>query len=133
MEKRLADSDRAITILVPEPAAGSGSTPPMPSRKPRTAKRQAVSVRSPRRAKPRPRRTADRPPRSVAPEAFYRDLVWNLRNGVVAVTRDGRIAVMNGVAYRILALKPKITDIGAHYSEVLRNQPDVIRIISGAF
>src|SRR4030095_13474871 len=30
--------------------------------------------------------------RPVATESFYRDLVWNLRNGVVAVTIDGRIA-----------------------------------------
>jgi two-component system nitrogen regulation sensor histidine kinase GlnL len=30
-------------------------------------------------------------------------------------------------------LKPKITDIGAHYSQVLKDQPDVVRIISGAF
>ncbi len=69
----------------------------------------------------------------MAPEGFYRDLVWNLRNGVVAVTRDGRVAVMNGVAYRILALKPKLSDIGRHFTQVLRDQPDVSRIISGAF
>ena len=36
-------------------------------------------------------------------------MVWNLRNGVVAVTRDGRVAVMNEIAYRILGLKPRAT------------------------
>ena len=40
--------------------------------------------------------------RSVAPDDFYRDLVWSLRNGVLAVTIDGTVAVMNDVAYRIL-------------------------------
>ena len=50
------------------------------------------------------------------PEGFYRDLVWNLRNGVLAVTRDGRIAVMNDVAYRILGLTPRTTDIGLPYT-----------------
>jgi signal transduction histidine kinase len=59
--------------------------------------------------------------------------VWNLRNGVLAVTREGRVAVMNGVAYRILGLEPKISDIGQPYSVVLKDQPDVTRIISGAF
>ena len=54
---------------------------------------------------------------------FYRDLVWNLRNGVLAVTRDGRIAVMNEVAYRILALPPRTTDIGRPFTQVLRDQP----------
>jgi PAS domain S-box-containing protein len=66
-------------------------------------------------------------------EGFYRDLVWNLRNGVVAVTHDGRIAVMNEVAYRIFGLEPKRDDIGRPYVEVLAELPDVMRIIAGAF
>ena len=64
---------------------------------------------------------------------FYRDLVWNLRNGVLAVTRAGNIAVMNEVAYRILGLQPQTTDIGRPYTEVLRHVPDVTRILAGAF
>lgn len=67
------------------------------------------------------------------PETFYRDLVWNLRNGVLAVTQDGRIAVMNEVAYRIFGLTPKATDIGQPYTDVLRDLPDVTRIVSSAF
>ena len=66
-------------------------------------------------------------------EDFYRDLVWNLRNGVLAVTHDGRIAVMNEVAYRIFGLEPTETDIGRPYAEVLADLPDVTRIIAGAF
>ena len=69
----------------------------------------------------------------VAAESFYRDLVWNLRNGIVAVTRDGRIAVMNEVAYRVFGLKPDLSDIGRPYVDVLRDVPDVMRIIAGAF
>ncbi|HTL44286.1 MAG TPA: ATP-binding protein [Vicinamibacterales bacterium] len=70
---------------------------------------------------------------SAVPDTFYRDLVWNLRNGVVAVTRDGRVAVMNDVAYSILGLKPQPADIGRPFTEVLRDVPDVCRIIAGAF
>jgi two-component system nitrogen regulation sensor histidine kinase GlnL len=66
-------------------------------------------------------------------EGFYRDLVWNLRNGVLAVTRKGDIAVMNEVAYRILGLQPRTTDIGRPLVEVLKDQPDVSRIVAGAF
>jgi signal transduction histidine kinase len=69
----------------------------------------------------------------VATESFYRDLVWNLRNGIVAVTRDGRVAVMNEVAYRVFGLQPNPSDIGKPYAEVLREVPDVARIIAGAF
>jgi signal transduction histidine kinase len=70
---------------------------------------------------------------SVAPEQFYRDLVWNLQNGVVAVTAEGRVAVMNDVAYRILGLKPRPSDIGSPYTTVLESEPDIVRMVTGAF
>jgi signal transduction histidine kinase len=69
----------------------------------------------------------------VVPDDFYKAMVWNLRNGVVAVTRDGRIAVMNDIAYRVLGLKPRATDIGRPFIEVLKDVPDVLRIIASAF
>jgi signal transduction histidine kinase len=69
----------------------------------------------------------------VVPDGFYRDMVWNLRNGIVAITRDGRIAVMNDIAYRVLGLRPRATDIGRHCAEVLKDVPDVLRILAGAF
>ena len=65
---------------------------------------------------------------AVVPDGFYRDMVWNLRNGVIAITRDGRVAVMNEIAYRTLGLKARDADIGRHYSEVLKDAPDVCRI-----
>jgi signal transduction histidine kinase len=76
---------------------------------------------------------ASTPETGVVPDGFYRDMVWNLRNGIVAVTKDGRVAVMNDIAYRTLGLKPRATDIGRHYAEVLKDVPDILRIIAGAF
>jgi PAS domain S-box-containing protein len=73
------------------------------------------------------------PGMAAVAETFYRDLVWNLRNGVLAVTQDGRIAVMNEVAYRIFGLEPQPADIGRPYLDVLSDLPDVTRIIAGAF
>ena len=52
-----------------------------------------------------------------------------IRNGVVAITRDGRIAVMNDVAYRVLGLKPRPTDIGRPFVDVMKDTPDVTRIV----
>jgi signal transduction histidine kinase len=97
----------------------------------------AKPIRPSRSKKLRP----DKPPRAVTPKAgrgvvpdgFYKDMVWNLRNGIVAITRDGRVAVMNGIAYRVLGLKPRTTDIGRHFSEVLKDVPDLLRILAGAF
>jgi len=86
--------------------------------------------------KPSRRVSSARPDRSssgIVPVAFYKDMVWNLRNGVVAITRDGRIAVMNEIAYHVLGLKPRASDIGRPFGEVLKDVPDVLRIVAGAF
>ena len=95
-----------------------------------TVRRSAVKSRP--AATSAPPAVAQGGPESV-PEGFYRDLVWNLRNGVLAVTRDGRVAVMNAVAYRILGLSPRTTDIGRPFAQVLKDLPDVSRIVAGAF
>ena len=135
MEMSLADQDRAITIL---PAADllspdGPAAHPVPTRKPRAA--AVPSRRAVRRAAAKTQ--ADEPSsngfRNGAPDDFYRDLVWSLRNGVLAVTVDGRIAVMNDVAYRILGLPPRRSDIGRPFTGVLQTQPEVARIIAGAF
>ena len=68
-----------------------------------------------------------------AADAFFRDLVWSLRNGVLAVTRDGTVTVMNDVAYQILGLKRRPSDIGKPFSVVLKSQLDVCRIVASAF
>ncbi|MEX1128705.1 MAG: ATP-binding protein [Vicinamibacterales bacterium] len=100
----------------------------IPKRRKTAAKRPAL------------RKAANRPPvRRAAPasmpaaESFYRDLVWNLRNGILAVTQDGRIAVINDVAYKIFGLTPGANDIGRSYTDVLKDLPDVTRIVAGAF
>jgi signal transduction histidine kinase len=66
-------------------------------------------------------------------DRFYRQLVIGMRNGVLALTRDGRVAVMNEVAYRILEIPPRDDHMGRAYTDVLASQPDMIRILSAAF
>jgi PAS domain-containing protein len=56
---------------------------------------------------PRPRRR----PVTVG-DRFFRDMVASMRNGVLAVTRDGAVAVMNDEAYRIFGLTPEPTWAG---------------------
>ena len=95
----------------------------------------AKPTRSPRK-KPRSsakRPAAPKPGPGVVPDGFYKAMVWNLRNGVVAITRDGRVAVMNDIAYRVLGMAPNPRDIGRPFMEVLKDVPDVSRIIAGAF
>ena len=67
------------------------------------------------------------------PDRFFRHLVLNLRNGVLAITRDSRIAAMNSIAYQVLGLMPNPDDIGRPYSEVLEACPEVVRVLDSAF
>jgi signal transduction histidine kinase len=135
MEMSLADQDRAITILPAEdllPMEGP-DTDSVPTRNSRAERRTAAG--RPRAAgKPRkPKPGALASVRTVASDDFYRDLVWSLRNGVLAVTVDGRVAVMNAVAYRILGLPQRRSDIGRPFTGVLQAQPEVARILGSAF
>ncbi|OFW30551.1 MAG: hypothetical protein A3H97_05645 [Acidobacteria bacterium RIFCSPLOWO2_02_FULL_65_29] len=56
-----------------------------------------------------------------------------MRNGVIAIHRDGTLALMNDEAYRIFSLTPQASDAGRPFSEVFADRPDVIRVLSGAF
>jgi signal transduction histidine kinase len=92
------------------------------------------STVAPRRAPVRPRRTrATRQDDAGATEGFFRDLVWGLRNGLLAILRDGTVTVMNDVAYQILGLERTPSDVGKPFKEVLQNQQEVCRIVASAF
>lgn len=69
----------------------------------------------------------------VLPDRFFRHLVLNLRNGVLAITRDSRIAAMNAIAYQVLGLVPDPKDLGRPYAEVLQDCPEVVRVLQSAF
>ena len=90
----------------------------------------AARIPSVRTPSSRPRRP------SVASDVgdrFFRDMVASMRNGVLAVTRDGAVAVMNDEAYRIFGLTPDGADIGRAYADVLRTHPDMVRVIASTF
>jgi two-component system nitrogen regulation sensor histidine kinase GlnL len=95
---------------------------------------KSTSTVAPRRATVRPRRTqAARQEKAGATEGFFRDLVWGLRNGLLAILRDGTVTVMNDAAYQILGLERRPSDIGKPFKEVLQNQQEVCRIVASAF
>jgi signal transduction histidine kinase len=75
------------------------------------------------------RRTPSRRP----DDAFFRHIVSGMRNGVLAITRDGRVALMNDEAYRIFGLEPKRDDLGRSFADVLREHVDLVRVLSSVF
>jgi PAS domain S-box-containing protein len=66
-------------------------------------------------------------------DRFFRQMVLNLRTGVLAIYRDGRIAAMNDMAYRVLGLATRSGDLGRPFAEVLYDYPDVSRVLQEAF
>lgn len=85
------------------------------------------------------RGTRSTPKRAVTRRAglpddrFFRHIVSSMRNGVIAIRRDGSLALMNDEAYRIFSLTRADQDSGRSFTEVLRGRPDIIRALASAF
>jgi PAS domain S-box-containing protein len=77
--------------------------------------------------------TNTRRPEHQPEDAFFRHIVAGMRNGVLTITREGRIALMNDEAYRIFGLERAGNDIGRPFSEVLRAHPELIRVLASVF
>ena len=56
-----------------------------------------------------------------------------MRNGVIAIRRDSTLALMNDEAYRIFSLTRQPGDLGSPFSDVFRERPDIVRVLSGSF
>lgn len=66
-------------------------------------------------------------------DRFFRQLVGSMRNGVIAIHRDGTLALMNDEAYRIFSLIRHERDTGRPFSDVFCARPELVRALSGAF
>ncbi len=56
-----------------------------------------------------------------------------MRNGVLAIHRDGTLALMNDDAYRIFSLTKNPHDVGRPFSDVFHGRLDVARVLASAF
>ena len=66
-------------------------------------------------------------------DAFFRHIVAGMRNGVLAITNAGAVALLNEEGYRIFGVEPQPDDLGKPVAEVLRAHPDVVRQLLSAF
>jgi signal transduction histidine kinase len=74
-----------------------------------------------------------RPPGRGPDDVFFRHIVAGMRNAVLAITREGRVAFMNREAYRIFGLQPGADDLGKPFAELLRDHADLLRVLSSVF
>src|SRR5256884_1577771 len=68
-----------------------------------------------------------------ADDRFFRHIVSSMRNGVIAFRRDGTLALMNDEAYRIFGLRRSPDDLDRSVAEVLRDRPEIARVLTSAF
>jgi signal transduction histidine kinase len=66
-------------------------------------------------------------------DRFFRRLVSSMRNGVIAIHRNGALALMNDEAYRIFALTRGADDVGRSSAELFRQRPELVRVLCAAF
>jgi signal transduction histidine kinase len=96
---------------------------------PRTRRRPDTATPTRRLAARRRRATPD----PSLDDRFFRHLVGSLRNGVLAIARDGRVAAINAAAYRILGIEPAAHHTGGPVAELLAGEPELVRVLSRAF
>ena len=65
--------------------------------------------------------------------AFYRHMVAGMRNGVLAITRDGAVALINDEALRIFGLAQNDAWLGQPLAKAFAQHPDVVRVLTSAF
>jgi two-component system, NtrC family, sensor histidine kinase AtoS len=80
--------------------------------------------------------SADPAPRALTrgtSDEFFRHMVANMRNGVLAVDRGGALVLINDEACRIFKLSSDPSTLGQPFAEVFRHYPEVVRVLVGAF
>jgi len=60
-------------------------------------------------------------------------MVANMRNGVLAIDRTGRLVLINDEACRIFDLPANLDYLGQPFVEVFRRHPEIVRVLDGAF
>jgi PAS domain S-box-containing protein len=92
----------------------------------------AASRSRTRKARPR----GEPAPSVAAPETadrFFRHLVANMRNAVMAISRGGDVILLNAEACRIFGLPADGAYLGQPCAEVLHEHADIVRVLRGAF
>ena len=65
--------------------------------------------------------------------AFYKHIVTGMRNGVLAVTREGTLALINDIACEVLGLPDGQNQLGRPISEAFKDQPEILFVLADVF
>ena len=65
--------------------------------------------------------------------AFYKHVVTGMRNGVLAITREGTLALINDVACEVLGLPDGQSQLGRPIGEAFRDYPEILFVLADVF
>jgi len=65
--------------------------------------------------------------------AFYNHVVTGMRNGVLAITREGTLALINDIACEVLGLPDGQSQLGRPISEAFRDHPEILFVLADVF
>jgi signal transduction histidine kinase len=103
------------SILTPSPSSSPSRRPPV--------RRAAASSRAQARA-----RLA-----GGIDGAFYKHIVTGMRNGVLAITREGTLALINDIACEVLGLPDAQSQLGRPIAEAFKDHPEILFVLADVF
>jgi signal transduction histidine kinase len=65
--------------------------------------------------------------------AFYKHLVTGMRNGVLAITREGTLALINDIACEVLGLADGPRQLGRPIAEAFKDHPEILFVLADVF
>ena len=65
--------------------------------------------------------------------AFYKHLVSGMRNGVLAITREGTLALINDVACEVLGLPDGQNQLGRPIADAFQDHPEILFVLADVF
>jgi len=103
------------SIVTPSPSSSPSRRPPV--------RRAAASSRAQARA-----RLA-----GGIDGAFYKHIVTGMRNGVLAITREGTLALINDIACEVLGLPDAQSQLGRPIAEAFKDHPEILFVLADVF
>ena len=65
--------------------------------------------------------------------AFYKHVVTGMRNGVLAITREGTLALINDIACEVLGLPEGQSQLGRPIGEAFKDHPEILFVLADVF
>jgi signal transduction histidine kinase len=64
---------------------------------------------------------------------FYKHMVAGMRNGVLAITREGTLSLINDIACEVLGLREGLRQLGRPIADAFKDHPEILFVLADVF